>query len=58
MNYPEEICAPMRAELTSVGFVELKTPEEVAILLEKRRYIFINGEFCLWMCSRKCSASC
>ena len=36
MNYPEEICAPMRAELTSVGFVELKTPEEVAILLEKK----------------------
>ena len=25
----------MRAELTSVGFVELKTPEEVAILLKK-----------------------
>ena len=36
MNYPEEICAPMRAELTSVGFVELKNPEEVAILLEKK----------------------
>ena len=26
----------MRAELTSVGFVELKNPEEVAILLEKK----------------------
>ena len=37
MNYPEEICAPMRAELTSVGFVELKTPEgDLRILLEKR----------------------
>ncbi len=29
MPYPEYICAPMRDELTSVGFQELKTPEEV-----------------------------
>ena len=29
MPYPEYICAPMRNELTSVGFEELKTPEEV-----------------------------
>jgi putative YphP/YqiW family bacilliredoxin len=29
MPYPEYICAPMRQELTSVGFEELKTPEEV-----------------------------
>lgn len=29
MPYPEYICAPMRDELTSVGFKELKTPEEV-----------------------------
>src|SRR5882672_1037401 len=29
MPYPEYICAPMRDELTSVGFTELKTPEEV-----------------------------
>ncbi len=29
MPYPEYICAPMRNELTSVGFQELKTPEEV-----------------------------
>ena len=29
MPYPESICAPMRNELTSVGFEELKTPEEV-----------------------------
>jgi len=29
MPYPEYICAPMREELTSVGFEELKTPEEV-----------------------------
>jgi putative YphP/YqiW family bacilliredoxin len=29
MPYPEYICAPMRQELTSAGFEELKTPEEV-----------------------------
>ena len=35
MNYPEEMCAPMRADLTSVGFLELKTPEAVSELLDK-----------------------
>ena len=34
MNYPEEMCAPMRADLTSVGFIELKTAEDVTNLLE------------------------
>jgi putative YphP/YqiW family bacilliredoxin len=29
MPYPEQICAPMRADLTSIGFNELKTPEDV-----------------------------
>ena len=29
MPYPEYICTPMRAELTDVGFEELKTPAEV-----------------------------
>jgi len=36
MNYPEQMCAPMRADLTSVGFVELRTPEEVTDLLDKK----------------------
>ena len=27
--YPEQLVAPMRLDLTSAGFVELKTPEEV-----------------------------
>ncbi|MGE0590608.1 MAG: BrxA/BrxB family bacilliredoxin [Cyclobacteriaceae bacterium] len=27
--YPEELVAPMRTDLTSAGFKELKTPEEV-----------------------------
>ena len=36
MNYPEEMCAPMREELTSVGFVALRTPEAVSELLDKK----------------------
>jgi len=32
--YPEELVAPMRADLTEVGFQECKTPEEVVDLLE------------------------
>ena len=36
MNYPEEMCAPMRTDLTSVGFIELRTPEAVTALLEKK----------------------
>lgn len=31
--YPEEIVAPMKEELTSVGFDELKTPESVDELM-------------------------
>jgi putative YphP/YqiW family bacilliredoxin len=27
--YPEQLVAPMRLDLTNVGFVELRTPEEV-----------------------------
>ena len=29
MPYPEYICAPMREELTKIGFEELKDPEQV-----------------------------
>ena len=36
MNYPEELCAPMREDLTSVGFVELRTPEAVSELLAEK----------------------
>lgn len=36
MNYPEEMCAPMRADLTSVGFIELRDPESVVETLEKK----------------------
>jgi len=34
--YPEEMCKPMREDLTSVGFVEMKTPEEVEEILNKK----------------------
>jgi putative YphP/YqiW family bacilliredoxin len=34
--YPEALVAPMRAELTEIGIQELKTPEEVEAVLEKK----------------------
>ena len=36
MPYPEEICKPMREDLTNVGFVELKNAEQVSDLLDKK----------------------
>lgn len=37
MPYPEQICAPMREDLTSVGFEELKTPQEVEDVLSNSK---------------------
>jgi len=34
--YPEEMCAPMREDLTSAGFVALRTAESVSNLLDKK----------------------
>jgi putative YphP/YqiW family bacilliredoxin len=34
--YPEEICKPMREDLTSVGFVEMRDHDEVANMLDKK----------------------
>jgi len=34
--YPEELVAPMRAELTTVGFKELKTAQEVKDLIKQK----------------------
>ena len=34
--YPEEMCKPMREDLTSVGFIEMKTPEEVEKILNNK----------------------
>jgi putative YphP/YqiW family bacilliredoxin len=35
MPYPEMLVSPMRAELTTVGFEELKTPEQVETIFPK-----------------------
>tara|TARA_B100000902_G_scaffold399325_1_gene469623 strand:- start:2881 stop:3297 length:417 start_codon:yes stop_codon:yes gene_type:complete len=46
MPYPEEMCAPMRAELTSVGFKELKTSEEVDNVFKNHEgtlLVFVNS---------------
>ena len=37
MPYPEEICVPMREDLTKVGFIELKTADQVSELLSKKQ---------------------
>ncbi len=34
MPYPEQLCAPMRADLVNAGFIELRTPEEVNAALK------------------------
>lgn len=34
--YPEEMCAPMREDLTSAGFIALRTADEVSELLDKK----------------------
>ena len=34
--YPEQLCKPMREDLTSVGFVELKSPDDVSEMLDKK----------------------
>lgn len=35
--YPEQLVAPMRTDLTSAGFKELKTPEEVESYLQDQK---------------------
>ena len=35
--YPEQLVAPMRTDLTSAGFKELKTPEEVERELQEQK---------------------
>ena len=46
MPYPEEMCAPMRAELTSAGVTELKTSQDVDDVFQtkpKTLLVFINS---------------
>jgi putative YphP/YqiW family bacilliredoxin len=35
--YPEQLVAPMRTDLTSAGFKELKTPDEVESELKDQK---------------------
>ena len=39
--YPEELCSPMREELTSSGFQELKTADDVDKLFANRNNTFL-----------------
>ena len=34
--YPEELCTPMREDLTSVGFIEMKDSDKVSEILDKK----------------------
>ena len=34
--YPEEICTPMRLDLTEAGFEEMKTAEAVSAVLDEK----------------------
>ena len=46
MPYPEEMCAPMRTELTSAGFEEMKTKNDVDTLFSNKHdslLIFVNS---------------
>lgn len=46
--YPEQLVAPMRTDLTSAGFLELKTPAEVEkqILTEKGTTLLVINSVC------------
>ena len=40
--YPEEICTPMRLDLTEAGFEEMRNAQEVdAVLSEKRGSVLV-----------------
>ena len=46
MPYPEEMCAPMRVELTSAGVKELRTSQDVDDVFQsnpKTLLVFINS---------------
>ena len=46
--YPEVFVRPMRAELTSIGFREMRTPEDVdaALKQEKRTVLVVVNSIC------------
>ena len=39
--YPEQLCTPMRLELTSVGYKELKTSQEVTNLMSQEGTVLL-----------------
>ena len=43
--YPEELIAPMRAELANNGYIETKTPDEVtaAINADGTTFVVVNS---------------
>lgn len=42
MPYPEQFCAPMRQDLTSAGFEELKTPVDVDVAIpNSKEYLLL-----------------
>jgi len=46
MPYPEEMCTPMRIELTSAGFEEMQTKEQVDSVFENYKgtlLLFVNS---------------
>ena len=47
MPYPESMCAPMRQDLTSTGFEELKTPQDVNVAFSANSkgsmLVFVNS---------------
>ena len=51
MPYPEEICIPMREDLTNVGFVELKTTDQVSNLLDKKEVTVLVMVNSVWGCA-------
>ena len=55
--YPEQLVAPMRTDLTSAGFKELKTPEQVeSELTDHKRYDTPCDQLSLRMCCRRCAS--
>jgi putative YphP/YqiW family bacilliredoxin len=52
--YPQDMVIPMQAELTTAGFQDLHTAQEVenAIKAEEQP----SSKLSLWLCSKKCAS--
>lgn len=50
--YPPELVAPMKEDLTSVGFEQLTTAEEVDNKINgSEGSLLCSCKLCMWMCS-------